>query len=85
MAARSPRLAACFEGATRPGALRWTTRVEATTGTVSDQLLEPVLEADPLRATQRACVLEVLTSPRYTLEARDRRSVPPRVSLVIEF
>ena len=52
---------------------------------MSDHVLEPVLESDALSGVQRACVLEVLTAPTYALEVGDRRSVPPRVSLVIEF
>ena len=40
--ARSPRLAQCFEGTDRPGALRWVAALNPETGTVSDQELEPV-------------------------------------------
>ena len=85
VAARSPRLAPCFEGVPRPGALRWSAVVEASRGTVSDHTLEPVLGSDSLDAAQRACVLEVLSTPAYRLAPLDERSTPPRVSLVIEF
>lgn len=85
VAARSPRLAACFEGASRPGALQWSARVEAATGTVSDHELEPVLDTDALSAGRRACLVEVLSEPPYELAESEPRSVPPRVRLLLEF
>ncbi|HCH65985.1 MAG TPA: hypothetical protein DFR83_24500 [Deltaproteobacteria bacterium] len=85
VAARSPRLAACFEGTRRPGALRWTARVEATTGVVSDHVLEPVLQTEALSARLRGCLVDVLSAPPYVLRQPDQRSTPPRVRLVIEF
>ena len=85
VAARSPRLAGCFEGARRPGALQWTARVESVTGTVSDHALEPLLETESLSARRRACLVEVLSTPPYRLHQHDRRATPPRVRLVIEF
>ncbi|MFL5320118.1 MAG: hypothetical protein ACJ790_10725, partial [Myxococcaceae bacterium] len=39
VSARSPRLAECFKGSDRPGALRWTAAVNAESGTVSDHEL----------------------------------------------
>lgn len=81
VAARGPRLATCFEGATHPGALRWSTRVEPAAGRVSDHVLEPVLDTAPLTAAQRACVLAVLTDPPYRLDPAE----PARAGLVIEF
>jgi len=85
VSARGPRLAACFEGTRHPGALRWSAIVEAGSGTVSDHVLDPVLDADPPDARQRACLIEVLSTPRYNLSPLDDRSTPPKVSLVIEF
>ena len=85
VAARSPRLAGCFEGAARPGALQWSARVEAATGTVSDHRLEPVLDTDALSAGRRACLVEVLSEPSYELVESEPRSVPPRVRLLLEF
>lgn len=88
VAARSPRLAACFVGAARPGALRWSAAVDPAVGRVSEQTLEPTLSGDPLSAEARDCALGVLSDPPYRLEAgqgRDGRSTPARVGLVIEF
>ena len=88
VAARSPRLAACFVGTARPGALKWTAAVDPTVGRVSDQSLEPTLSSDPLSKAQRDCALDVLSTPEYRLEAGTgsaARSTPARVGLVIEF
>lgn len=85
VAARGPRLAACFVGVPRPGALKWTASVEPRSGRVSDHALEPTLQSDPLTAAQRACALEVLAEPPYRLAPGELRSTPSRVSLAIEF
>lgn len=85
VAARSPRLAECFTGADRPGALKWTAAVEPTHGRVSDPTLEPTLSSIELTQAQRACVLAVLATPAYTLDAGDSPSTPSRIGLVIEF
>jgi hypothetical protein len=88
VAARSPRLATCFEGTARPGALKWTTAVEAAGGSVSAHALEPMLLTDELTAVQKACVLGVLSEPPYRLQGGPDGSPdapPSRVSLVIEF
>ncbi|MES2639496.1 MAG: hypothetical protein V4850_08420 [Myxococcota bacterium] len=85
VAARSPRLAECFAGAPRPGALKWTAAVEPLHGRVSQHTVEPTLSSDELSGTQRACVLAVLTEPPYRLEAGKSPSTPSRVGMVIEF
>ncbi|MEZ4316668.1 MAG: hypothetical protein R3F61_04170 [Myxococcota bacterium] len=85
VAARSPRLGACFIGADRPGTLRWTTFVEPVEGKVSEHELEPMLLTDDITAQERACVLAVLTEPAYTLPVDETRSTPSRVGLVLEF
>ena len=85
VSARSPRLAACFEGIDRPGALKWTAAVEPGSGEVSDHTLEVATGSDALTAEQRACVLGVLSDPPYKLDAGAERSTPPRVSIAIEF
>lgn len=85
VAARSPRLAECFTGVARPGALKWTASVEPAHGLVSDQLLEPTLSGDDLDSVQRACVFGVLASPPYALTPGDSPSTPARVGIVIEF
>ncbi len=84
VAARSPRLALCFTGADRPGALRWNVALNPESGAVSDHLFEPVGPAD-LTTAQRDCLKKVLSNPSFHVAEADRRSVPPRVSLVIEF
>lgn len=84
VAARSPRLALCFQGADRPGALRWSVALNPESGAVSDHLFEPIGAAD-LTTAQRDCVQKVVSSPVYRVAEADRQSVPGRVSLVIEF
>lgn len=86
VAARGPRLAACFTGASRPGALRWTASVDPGQGLVSDQGLEPVLDTDPLTREQRDCALGVLAEPPYRLIPDGAEpSTPARIGLVVEF
>ena len=68
VAARSPRLAECFSGTDRPGALRWTTAVNEESGAVSDHGLELVGTGADLYGKQRECVLAVLSSPGYRLK-----------------
>jgi hypothetical protein len=88
VAARSPRLAACFNGARRPGAWRWGAAVDAHTGAVSDHTLEPVGSASSVSDKQRECLLNVLSAPRYRLPLADDERDPAfarRVSVLIEF
>ncbi|HHO52265.1 MAG TPA: hypothetical protein ENK18_15670 [Deltaproteobacteria bacterium] len=85
VAARSPRLAACFVGAQRPGRLRWTASVEPSLGRVSEHTLEPTLLSEALTKAQRACVIDVLSEPPYRLTVETARATPPRIGLVIEF
>jgi hypothetical protein len=85
VAARSPRLAECFEGTTRPGTLRWSVAVDADHGVVSDPEVEPTLAGQDLSNAQRQCVLGVLADPPYQLVTGDEPSTPARVALVIEF
>jgi hypothetical protein len=85
VAARSPRLAQCFSGTERPGALRWTAAVNAASGSVSDHALEPVGTGGELSRKQRDCVQGVLSSPGYRLKPEQKQDLPGRVSIVIEF
>jgi hypothetical protein len=85
VAARSLRLAQCFVGAPRPGALKWTASVDPGSGRVSDHVLEPALSSDALTSEQKTCVIGVLSDPPYKLEGGMDRSTPPRVSVAIEF
>ncbi|WP_257450426.1 hypothetical protein [Archangium lipolyticum] len=85
VAARSPRLAQCFSGTDRPGALRWTAAVNAASGSVSDHALELVGTGGDLSGKQRDCVLGVLSSPGYRLKPEQKQDLPGRVSIVIEF
>lgn len=85
VAARGPRLAACFVGVERPGALKWSALVEPGSGTVSEHTLEPVLQSDALTAEQRACLLQVLSDPAYALDGEGKRATPSRVSIAISF
>ncbi|HEX5751633.1 MAG TPA: hypothetical protein VFZ09_35755 [Archangium sp.] len=85
VAARSPRLAQCFSGTERPGALRWTAAVNAASGSVSDHALELVGTGGELSGKQRDCVQGVLSSPGYRLKPEQKQDLPGRVSIVIEF
>lgn len=85
VAARGPRLAQCFQGSERPGILRWTTSVNATSGSVSDPELQFVGAGGEPTGTQRECVLGVLSRPGYRLKPEQGRELPDRVSLLIEF
>lgn len=85
VAARSPRLAQCFTGTERPGALRWSALVNPQGGAVADQELEPVGVGTDLTQQQRECVATVLAKPPYRLSAPGAEGLPDRVSLVIEF
>ncbi|MCK6524434.1 hypothetical protein L6R49_23765, partial [Myxococcota bacterium] len=80
--ARGPRLAECFLESQRPGAIRWSARVDPSKGEVSDQTFEPTLDGVALTAEQRGCLQDTLASPPYRLESDDP---PRRVSLVVEF
>jgi len=85
VAGRSDRLAACFVGAERPGALKWTASVQPEDGRVAEAEVQPMLGGESLTAAQRDCVQQVLAEPPYRLDHDGERSTPPRVSLVIEF
>lgn len=84
VAARSPRLAQCFKGAERPGALRWDVALNPSSGAVSDQFLETV-GAVELSAPQRECVERTLSNPGYHVSALPSEGLPTRVTLMIEF
>ena len=85
VAARSPRLAECFEGTTQPGTLRWSVAIDPDHGVVSDPEVEPTLAGQDLSTAQRRCVLGVLSDPPYQLATGDEPATPARVALVIEF
>jgi len=85
VAARSPRLARCFEGTERPGALRWTASYDPHTGAVADHRFEPVLAGAMLLAAQRECLVGTLASPGYRPTEQAGSSGPLRVSMVLEF
>lgn len=85
VAGRSLRLAACFEGVERPGAVRWVTSVDPVTGKVADHTLEPVARSVQLNTRQRRCVIEALANPPYRLTAEGAPPTPERVRMVLEF
>lgn len=89
VAARSPRLAECFTGAEKPGALRWSAAVNAISGAVSDHALEPAGPGPSVLDEQRECVLSALSNPKYKLnvpkDEAGTQTLPRRVSIVIEF
>ena len=85
VAARSPRLAQCFTGAGRPGALRWSVALNPSSGAVFDHQLELVGAEPGIEEGQRACVEQVLSSPVYALTAAPDDALARRVSVVIEF
>lgn len=86
VAARSPRLAECFQGTDHPGALRWATAVNPDSGAVSDQSFEPIGASIDLTREQKVCLSRVLASPPYKVVTTPTdKALPNRVSLIIEF
>ncbi len=85
VSARSGRLAACFTGAERPGALRWAAALNAHSGRVADHEVEPLGSTEGLSTTQRECLVKVLSEPAYKLKVPASEDLPRRVGLVIEF
>ncbi len=85
VSARSSRLARCFDGADRPGALRWAAALNAKTGAVSDHEIEPLGAPSRFTAENSACVVAVLSDPPYRLDVPASEALPNRVGLVIEF
>ncbi len=83
--ARGPRLARCFVGAARPGALEWSAAVDPGSGRLSDVDVEPVLATDPLTGAQRLCVVDALTDPAYRLTPAPEEAMPSRVAMTLEF
>lgn len=84
VAARGPRLARCFEGTDRPGALEWTAVVDVERGVVSDHGFEPVLDGAQLSKALERCLIGVLSAPPYRLPAAPDAG-RPRVSIIVEF
>lgn len=88
VAARAPRLAECFTGADRPGALRWSAALHLGSGAVTDHSFE-ALGADPAPSrVQGQCLERVLSEPPYALELSDEEddaASAQRVGMVIEF
>jgi hypothetical protein len=85
VAARSLRLAQCFRGSDRPGAIRWSVSVDPQSGALADHEIEVVGTAGDLDAVQNKCVIEVLSKPGYHLSQYDAGGLPDRVSMVVEF
>jgi len=85
VAARSPRLAACFNGAERPGALRWSALVHARSGRVTESEVEPVFRGVTLEDKQLDCLIKGLSGQPYVLDDPDPEAAPRRVSLIFEF
>lgn len=85
VAARSPRLAACFNGSERSGAIRWTASIDAATGAVTGHEFEPLGTTAILSADQKRCATQALSQPNYRLTLRPHQPLPDRVSMVLEF
>lgn len=84
VAARSRRMAECFEGTDRPGQIRWVASIDLATGWVAEQAIEPTLWTHELPGPRRQCLERALGDRRYMLPPTDPGS-PNRVSLVLEF
>lgn len=85
VAARSPRLAECFNGSERGGRLRWTVSVDSKTGTVADHDFEPLGASANMGSKQASCAAGVLSNPGYVLKDPPQEALPNRVSIVLEF
>ncbi len=84
VAARGPRMARCFEGTDRPGALEWRAVVDVERGVVSDHAFEPVLDGAQLSKKLERCLIAVLADPPYSLPPSEEIG-RPRVSIIVEF
>jgi hypothetical protein len=85
VAARSPRLAACFTGSRTPGALRWSASINPASGIASDHELKPARSDFNLKREQRECLVQALSRPTYRLNVPQAVAVPDRIGMVIEF
>ena len=85
VAARSPRLASCFDGAERSGALRWSALVHARAGRVTESVVEPVFRGVNLEEAQLDCLVKGLSELPYVLDEPDPQAAARRVSLIFEF
>lgn len=85
VAGRSVKLATCFEGVERPGAVRWVASLDAKTGEVGEHSLEPVANGVVLTREQKKCLVAALSSPPYRLEGAEPTATPERVAMVVEF
>lgn len=85
VAARSTRLATCFNGSERGGAIRWTTSIDVKTGAVTGHELEPLGATPSLTDEQKRCATQALSQPGYHLTHPPSSKLPNRVSLVLEF
>lgn len=85
VAARSPRLAECFNGSERGGTFRWTVSVDPKNGTVTGHDFEPLGQSANLTIGQKACAMRTLSDPSYLMKNPPAEALPNRVSLVLEF
>lgn len=85
VSARSPKLAACFIGTEKPGALRWSALVHARSGRVTESVVEPVFRGVSLNNAQHDCLVKGLTEPAFALDEPDPQAAARRVSLIFEF
>jgi len=87
VAARSVRLASCFTGIDKPGALRWTASVNPESGAVSDHELEALASTMPIWPREKTCLIGALSNPPYKISGAPpvKEGIPNRVSIVIEF
>ena len=84
VAARSPRIAACFEGTEGPIDLRWTATIDPQTGRVTERELVPTLPARGLTAREKDCTLQALSDPEYSLDFGTAAPESRRISIVLE-
>ncbi len=85
VAGRSLKLATCFEGVERPGAVRWVASLDAKSGEVGEHSLEPVANGVVLTRAQKKCLIAALSEPPYRLEGAEPSPTPERVAMVLEF
>jgi hypothetical protein len=86
VSSRGPKLARCFEGTDRPGALRWRASLDVARGIAADHRFEPVLAGATLGKPLRRCLAAVLSDPPYRLPvAEGDPDGPAEVAIIIEF
>ncbi|MEE2643820.1 MAG: hypothetical protein VYD19_02695 [Myxococcota bacterium] len=86
VSARAPQLAGCLRGSEAPGLIRWRALLDLERGLPSAQSLESISGAQ-ISESLRRCLFKALSAPTYRLDqvSADERSIPAKISMILEF